>query len=117
MVHTITRTLRRYYLGVVFGCYLFAFTLAFILVFALPIGALALVFVAVMALIPVVAFWSALCAIERRLALCMLRSGSCPQCRSDSIAACEDLGGVAYRCQSCRGCFSARGEDVAVEIG
>lgn len=115
MLHTIARTIRRYYLGAVFACYLLAFGLAFVMVFALPIGALGMVFAALMTLIPVVACWAILCAVERRLALGKLLRGRCPACHSTAVTACEPVEGVAYRCIACRGNFSARGEDVMLD--
>ncbi len=112
MLHTIARTIRRYYLGVVFAGYLLAFGLAFVMVFALPIGALGMVFLALMALIPIVCIWMILCAVERRLALAKLRRGCCPVCSGNSARACEVSEGVSFRCETCRGNFSARGEEI-----
>ncbi|MSR69287.1 MAG: hypothetical protein EXS17_02950 [Phycisphaerales bacterium] len=115
MLHTIARTLRRYYLGGAFACYLLSFVLAFVMVFALPIGALGMVFLALMALIPVVICWTILCAVEHRLALSKLRRGKCPTCNCNAVTTWEGVAGVTFRCAGCRDCFSESGQDVAVE--
>ncbi len=115
MWHTLLRTLRRYYLGVVFAAYLLSFGLAFVMVFALPIGALSMVFLAVMALIPAVACWSILCALERRFALRKLNRGRCPGCNGHTIGQVEGNANASFQCAQCRGCFSSRGEDVEGE--
>jgi hypothetical protein len=119
MLHTIVRWIRRVYPGVVFGGYLIAFLLAFTMVFMLPIGALGMVFLAVMALIPVVALLALVKAVERPLALRKLRRGDCPACDVGSITTSHDSGsdrvGVQnahYACGACGSRFSDRGEDI-----
>jgi hypothetical protein len=118
MLHTIVRWIRKVYPGVVFGGYLIAFILAFTMVFMLPIGALGMVFLAVMALIPVVALLAVVKAVERPLALQKLRRGKCPACEVSSIVP-KDLpdgsGGTGYACGACGALFTARGADIEVD--
>lgn len=97
----------------VFGGYLLAFFVAFAMVFMLPIGALGLVFLALMALIPVVAVLGIVRAIERPLALGKLRAGRCPACAEKSIEPPSTANENCYECAACHERFSARGEDVA----
>ncbi len=113
MIHTIVRTIRRFYPGVVFGGYLLAFFVAFAMVFMLPIGALGMVFLALMALIPVVLILGIVRAIERPLALEKLRTGRCPACNERAILPPLSAQSDCYECSICRERFSARGEDVA----
>ena len=113
MIHTIVRMIRECYPGVVFGGYLLAFFVAFAMVFMLPIGALGLVFLALMALIPVVLILGIVRAIERPLALEKLRAGRCPACSAKSIQPPSTASENCYECAACHERFSARGEDVA----
>lgn len=113
MIHTIVRTIRKFYPGVVFGGYLLAFFVAFAMVFMLPIGALGLVFLALMALLPIVLVLGIVRAVERPLALEKLRSGRCPACGAKSIQAPSSASENCYECAQCHERFSARGEDVA----
>jgi len=118
MLHTIVRWIRLVYPGVVFGGYLIAFIFAFTMVFMLPIGALGMVFLAVMALIPVVAILAVVKAVERPLAIRKLRRGTCPACDAAAILvtdSCEGSGGQGYACSACGALFSARGEDREVD--
>lgn len=112
MIHTALRATRRVYPGVVFGCYLLAFVAAFAMVFMLPIGALGLVFISLMALIPVVFGWGILCALERFFAVRKLRSGLCPICASRSVVGGEQAPSGEYSCLDCGGRFSSKGEDI-----
>ena len=98
MIHTIVRMIRECYPGVVFGGYLLAFFVAFAMVFMLPIGALGLVFLALMALIPVVAILGIVRAIERPLALEKLRAGRCPACGAKSIEPPSTASENCYEC-------------------
>lgn len=111
MLHTIVRTIRQLYPGVVFGGYLLAFFVAFALVFMLPIGALGMVFLAAMALIPVVFLLGIVRAIERPLALKKLRANRCPACDARAIEPPSADHSELYRCKSCGVHFSLRGED------
>ena len=118
MLHTAVRWIRKVYPGVVFGGYLIAFILAFTMVFMLPIGALGMVFLAVMALIPVVALLAVVKAVERPLAIRKLRRGVCPACEMASITARDPVvggGGAGYACGACGALFSARGDDIEAE--
>jgi len=118
MLHSIVRWIRKVYPGVVFGGYLIAFILAFTMVFMLPIGALGMVFLAVMALIPVVAILAVVKALERPLAIRKLRRGTCPVCDATAIVvkdSREGSGGQGYACGACGALFSVRGEDIDVE--
>jgi hypothetical protein len=119
MVHSIVRWIRKVYPGVVFGAYLLAFLLAFTMVFMLPIGALGLVFIALMALIPVVAILGVVKAVERPLAIRKLRRGVCPACDVAAIVARDASvvrGEAGYACGSCGALFNSRGEDVDEDI-
>lgn len=111
MLHTIVRTIRQFYPGVVFVGYLLAFFVAFALVFMLPIGALGMVFLALMALIPVVFLLGIVRAIERPLALKKLRANRCPACDARAIEPPGADHGDLYRCTNCGSHFSASGED------
>ncbi|MSQ90716.1 MAG: hypothetical protein EXS01_04885 [Phycisphaerales bacterium] len=112
MFHTLIRTIRRFYPGVVFGGYLLAFFLAFVMIFMLPIGSLALVLLGVLGLIPVVIGLWVVRAIERPLALGKLRRGICPVCGLPTIEPPLVGGSDSYRCTGCAMRFSARGEEV-----
>ncbi len=112
MFHSIVRTIRRCYLGVVVGGYLLAFVCAFTMMFMLPIGSLGLVILGLMALVPVVFLWGILGAIERRLARRKLRAGHCPACGKPAIRARVHGDESAFECGSCRELFSSAGADL-----
>lgn len=114
MIHAMLRAIRRLYPGIVFGFYLLAFLAAFAMVFMLPIGALGLVFLALMALIPVVIAWGVLCALERSFALGKLRRGVCPKCSSTSVVGGKSDPTGEFACLECGGRFSPRGEDLVL---
>lgn len=105
---------------VVFGCYLLAFVTAFAMVFMLPVGALLLVFVGLMGLIPVVTVAVALRAFERPLARAKLQRGDCPACGEHAIESVSGAlesagaGGAAHFCRACGTGFSQRGEDMVL---
>ncbi|MSR43983.1 MAG: hypothetical protein EXS15_01295 [Phycisphaerales bacterium] len=111
MLHTIARRIRSAYPAVVFGGYLVAFFLAFVMVFMLPIGALALVFVGLLALVPLVVVWGIVRMVEKPLALGKIRQGICPACASHAIHWVESDGG--FRCSNCSMRFGPRGDDLA----
>ncbi len=112
MFHTLVRTIRRYYAGVVFGGYLLAFLLAFAMVFMLPIGALGLVLLGLLALVPLVFLLAIVRTIERPLALAKLRAGRCLACNAVAIRKSSQSGSDSYACEACGKGFSARGEDI-----
>ncbi len=112
VLHVTLRWIRSVYPIVVFCGYLMAFFVAFAFVFMLPIGALGVVFLSLMALIPVVIVWSALNLVERKLAARKLRDGTCPACGSGEAQRIEGEGEVGYSCRSCSARFTSRGEDI-----
>lgn len=116
MVHSVLRWIRQVYLGVAFAGYMLAFLVAFTMVFMLPIGAFAMLFLALMALVPVAALLSLIKAAERRLALRKLSRGTCPACGAAALSRMAEgsdaaaVGGMA--CGACSMRFNGRGEDM-----
>ena len=114
VLHAALRWTRSVYPIAVFCAYLMAFFVAFTFVFMLPIGALGVVFLSLMALVPVVIVWSLLNLVERKLAARKIRSGTCPACGSREAQRSEGEGEVGYSCRSCSARFTLRGEDIVL---
>ncbi len=111
-MHSAIRSIRGAFPVVVFCGYLLAFFAAFTMVFMLPIGALGLVFLALMALVPVVATWVVLVAIERPLARAKLVRGVCPACSGRVRECLQEQGPASFECLACVRSFSSKGEDI-----
>ncbi len=112
MLHAAVRWIRIVYPVVVFCVYVMAFFVAFAMVFMLPIGALGVVFVSLMSLVPVVIVWALIRLVERSMAIRMLRRGVCPVCHEQFATSVNDLGDVAFTCAGCGARFTAKGEDI-----